>query len=151
MARYGVGNFSSFVSCKIPPANNPRKLKNATTHAASLVLFYKKVKQTRVVLTTNEARKITESISCHMRLDVHCTFFSAALEESNEILSWSFTVSSSLGQHPNTRMSSAIALHPFSPANAWSSLRWNSSGNGEMPNGIRSHLYRPHEVPNVVA
>ena len=40
--------------------------KNATTHAASLVLFYKRVKQTILFLDSNEARKVTDSISSIM-------------------------------------------------------------------------------------
>ena len=39
----------------------------ATTHAASHVLFSESVKQTIPFFTTNEARKITDSTSCHSK------------------------------------------------------------------------------------
>ena len=53
---------------KIPPANNLQELKNATTHAASLVHFSLREGQTNYTFfTTNEARKITDSISCHSK------------------------------------------------------------------------------------
>ena len=38
---------------------------NHHTHAALPVLFFERVKQTILFFTTNEARKITNSISCH--------------------------------------------------------------------------------------
>ena len=64
--------------------------------------------------------------------------------------SWSAIASASVSTAPKIRISSKIGITPSRPWSALSSLRWNSSGAGEIPKGILVQRYLDQGVPNVV-
>ena len=64
--------------------------------------------------------------------------------------SWSAKASFSLSPTPKISVSSKIGMTPSSPWKALSSLLWNSSGAGDIPNGILVQRYLPQGIPKVV-